>query len=609
MATSGTVRPKSNGIYVTWSLASQSVANNTSTVNVTFGWGFHSSPLDRQLDNGTCQVNGVTVYQNTGRIKNYTGDLRDRDHAVWSGTRTISHDSAGNANISLYGIMTGYEGDRVSGSDTWALPQIPRLASSPGTPSVSGHTDSDPTTATISWSTPSNVGAGLERRQLLVADRSDFYNLNGPYVINDISTWGTSYSATGLPKGKTLYAMVRAINDAGYGPWSGTATFTVGTTAPSAPGTPAASGITGSSMTISWGAPGDNGGASISGYELQRADDPSFATGLVTTSLPSGSTSLQVTGLKHTWRYHYRVRATNTAGKTSGWSGSASFETTATAPTAPAAPVVTDRMATGLGVLWGAPADNGGATVTGYDVQWSTSSSFSSASTISTTSPLNQVLRSFDALSDWFTNSTEGAVTASTAQSHGDGSSILLTPDGVGTQAAARSIAVMAVSPGDPLRGSAWVRCSVARSVRLRIDWRDSSGVFLSTSGVNVDVPANTWTYLEIDLTAPAGAAGAGVTVMMLSTPPSSHLLWIDEARLYGVRAIDGLSPSTDYYVRVRAKNAVGAGAWSSALAARTTSGLRVSDAAGTVWREADVWVAVPVPGGYEWRRCQVQAF
>ncbi|MFY1620032.1 fibronectin type III domain-containing protein [Micromonospora sp. WMMD736] len=459
MATSGTVRPSSNGIYVTWSLSSQSIANNTSTVHVTFGWGFHSSPLDRQLDNGTCQVNGVTVYSNSGRIKDYTGDLRDRDHAVWSGTRTIAHNSSGDANISLYGIMTGYSGDRISGSGTWALPRIPRLPGTPGTPSVSGHTDSDPTTASFSWTAPSNVGAGLDRRQFII--KTDTNIFAGPYIVNDVANWGTTYSATGLPKGTTMYATVRAINDdAGWADFSGLRTFTTGTTAPSAPGTPSASGIGGTSMTLSWAAPGDDGGADISSYEVQRADNSSFSVGLVSSSLPGSSRSLQVTGLTHTKAYFYRVRATNTDGKQGPFSATGSATTAATPPTQPLSLAAGDRKPTEVAVSWDVPEDPGGATITDYDLQWSTSSSFTAAASL---------------------NSTTMA------------------------------------------------------------------------------------------------------------------------------RNIGGLAPSTTYYFRARANNAAGAGAWSATLTTRTTSGLRVASSAGTDWLEADVWVSVAVPGGYEWRRCLVK--
>jgi hypothetical protein len=134
--------------------------------------------------------------------------------------------------------------------------------------------------------------------------------------------------------------------------------------------------------------------------------------------------------------------------------------------------------------------------------------------------------------SGWFVNSGEGAIVRSTAQAHEGAASLLLTPDGVGTQAAARSVAVTGILPGMVLRASAWLRCAVARTVRLRIDWRDSGGTLLSTSNLDIAVSAATWTFFDMTGTAPASTAQAGITAVMTGTPPASNTLHIDEARL-----------------------------------------------------------------------------
>lgn len=148
-------------------------------------------------------------------------------------------------------------------------------------------------------------------------------------------------------------------------------------------------------------------------------------------------------------------------------------------------------------------------------------------------------------VSNWYSVAGEGSIARSTAQSYLGAASLLLTPDGVGVQAAARSNPTAGVSPGDKLIASARMRCTTARTVRLRIDWRDSAGTFLSTQGVNIDVSANTWTYFEITGDAPANAAQAGITAMMTGTPPASHLLYVDEARL---RTADLIGPTVPYH-------------------------------------------------------------
>lgn len=54
-----------------------------------------------------------------------------------------------------------------------------------------------------------------------------------------------------------------------------------------------------------------NNEAATNGYELQRATNASFSSGVVTINLPGNSTSYRNTGLTANTRYYYRVRAKN----------------------------------------------------------------------------------------------------------------------------------------------------------------------------------------------------------------------------------------------------------------------------------------------------------
>lgn len=127
-----------------------------------------------------------------------------------------------------------------------------------------------------------------------------------------------------------------------------------------------------------------------------------------------------------------------------------------------------------------------------------------------------------------------GTVARSTAQFHQGAASLLLTPDGVTATAEADSEAVPA-APSSPLRARAWVLCAVARNVFINVNWFASGGGYLSTStSPVVALTANTWTQLDYTPTAPGTAASASLIVSMTGTPPTSHLLWIDEAMLTG---------------------------------------------------------------------------
>lgn len=94
--------------------------------------------------------------------------------------------------------------------------------------------------------------------------------------------------------------------------------------APGAPGTPSASGITPIGATITWGA-ASRGHANIVEYQIQRATNSAFTTGVVTVG--TGTTrSHTPTNLTPATRYWWRARARNGDGW-GAWSGAMNFET------------------------------------------------------------------------------------------------------------------------------------------------------------------------------------------------------------------------------------------------------------------------------------------
>ena len=121
-----------------------------------------------------------------------------------------------------------------------------------------------------------------------------------------------------------------------------------------------------------------------------------------------------------------------------------------------------------------------------------------------------------------------GTFVRSTAQAHEGTASGLFTPDGVSASVSVRSERVP-VCAGASYWASAWVRCAVARSVNLQVQWFDAGGVELQLSSSGVAVPATTWTLLDATFTAPAGAVECNLRLSMGSTPAASHLLHVDE--------------------------------------------------------------------------------
>ena len=108
-------------------------------------------------------------------------------------------------------------------------------------------------------------------------------------------------------------------------------------TLPIAPGTPTASS-TGTSATITWTAPADNGGQAVTGYRIQRSTDNINFSTLVANTGTTGLTYTN-TGLTPGTKYYYRVAAINAVAVAHGtdYSGpySASVEITPAFPASP----------------------------------------------------------------------------------------------------------------------------------------------------------------------------------------------------------------------------------------------------------------------------------
>ncbi|GAB2624612.1 cellulase family glycosylhydrolase [Streptomyces capparidis] len=136
--------------------------------------------------------------------------------------------------------------------------------------------------------------------------------------------------------------------------------------APTAPGTPAASGVTSTSATLSWAAATDNVG--VTGYDVVRVNG-STETAAATTS----GTSVTVTGLSAGTTYSFAVYARDAAGNRSPRSAAVSVTTTTGG--GPAASCAVDYRITGQ---WpgGFQADvtirnTGTSAVRGWTLGWS----------------------------------------------------------------------------------------------------------------------------------------------------------------------------------------------------------------------------------------------
>jgi hypothetical protein len=124
-----------------------------------------------------------------------------------------------------------------------------------------------------------------------------------------------------------------------------------------------------SSVTLAWTAPASDGNAPITDYAVEFG--PDTASYAAITRTPSTAATQAVTGLTPQTEYVFRVAAVNGIGTGSFTSP---ITRTTLAPTVPGAPTGLTANPDGYGgvsISWAAPADNGGAAITDYTIQYS----------------------------------------------------------------------------------------------------------------------------------------------------------------------------------------------------------------------------------------------
>ena len=239
----------------------------------------------------------------------------------------------------------------------------------PGAPTGLTATASGTSTINLDWTEPADDGgASITGYKIEVSPNGSSSSWTD--LVANTGT-STSYAHTGLSAGTTRHYRVSAINSAGTGAASNVDNATTATTVPGAPTslTATASGTT--AINLSWNAPSDNGGASISGYKIEVSSNGGTSWSNREGNTGSTSTSYAHTGLSAGTTRHYRVSAINSVG-TGTASSTANATTDDAAPTEPGAPTGLTATASGTSTInldWTEPADDGGASITGYKIE------------------------------------------------------------------------------------------------------------------------------------------------------------------------------------------------------------------------------------------------
>lgn len=439
-------------------------------------------------------------------ITDYSVEYSAAPYTSWS----VATTSVTLTHYTVTGLTNGtsYEfqvaASNAAGPGAWSTPSAPTIpATTANAPTGVTPTSNVSTSVPLSWTAPTSTG-GTPVTSYTIEYSPSPYTTWAIATTSPSSCTTTSCTVTGLTNGTSYEFQVAAINNAGTGPYSAASSPAVPSTTPGAPTGLTCSSAASTQSVLTWTAPASNGGATITGYEVQYSSDGGSTWSTATSSATSPYT---LTGLTNGTTYECQVAAINPSG-TGAFSAPASFvpSTTPSAPTA----VTATAGNTQVTVYWGTPTSNGGAAISGYTV-----STAPGGSTCSTKGAASCVISGLsNGTSYTFT------VTATNASGVGPGATVTATP---------------ATTPGAPTGVTA-----TSGNAQATLSW-----------------------------TAPASNGGSAVTSYTVTYSNSPYSTWYSATTSPGTCTttsctVTGLTNGYTYEFEVTAVNVMGAGPASS---------------------------------------------
>ena len=466
--------------------------------------------------------------------------------------------------------------NNVSGVSSGSFSTVDVTApSAPGTPTFGSITGSS---AIATWSAASdNVGVTAYQ-----------YSLSG-----GAWTAGSSpLSLTDLMNGVSYSLQVRARDAAGnWGPASNNSFSTLDTAAPSEPGVPAFSNITGTSATASWTVSTDNVG--IFAYEYSLNGGSWISNG--------SSNSVGFSELTNATSYSVQVRARDSAGNASNPSSNSFSTPDTSAPSAPGTPTFSSISASSATVSWGASSDNVGVVEYQYSLNgggWVSTGGATSVGLggLTQATSYGVQVRSRDAAGNWSGSTGNSFSTPDVAPPSAPGtpgfSSITGSSAVASWGAATDNVGVVAYEYS--FNGSAWTSGSSpisltglasATSYSFSVRARDAAWNWGSASGNS---------FITVDTVAPStpgspsfsGVTGTSATASWSAASDNVGVTgyqyrlnsgsWIAQGSTSVV--LTGLSPATAYTMQVQARDAVGNWSVASSSTFTTPAAITISN-------------------------------
>jgi len=319
-----------------------SLSATEGTAQVDLSWSDPSS-------DGGSAVTGYKVEQSTDSGLTWATVAAD------TGSTSTSHTVTSLVNGTSYSFRVAAVNAAGTGATSSTVTATPRSTSD--APTGLWGTPGDQQVV-LAWSAPSDSGGSAVTGYRV--EQSADGGSNWSTVVADTGSTSTNYTVTGLANGSTYAFRVAAVNVAGTGGTSSTASETPRTTPGRPIGVVSEDGDAQSALT--WTAPTSAGGAAVTGYLVEQSSDGGTTWSTVVADTGSTSTAYTVTSLANGTGYLFRVSAVNAAGTgsaSSAVSASPVAPTTSTTTTAPATtttPATTTSTSTTTSTTTTAPA-------------------------------------------------------------------------------------------------------------------------------------------------------------------------------------------------------------------------------------------------------------
>lgn len=253
----------------------------------------------------------------------------------------VSHDSAGNASVSVELITAIYSSSTQSKSSTWTLDSIGPATTSCGAPSsCSVNSTLSEGNVTLSWSDASGGTANnISSYEIQYSESSNNSSWGSWTALTTVTTTASSGSVSVAPPSTRGYYrrfQVRTRGSAGsayYSGWKVSTNSVRKATLPTAPTSCSVSStLSEGNVTLSWSGAASGSGHSIASYAIQYSESSNnstwgswYALTTVTTTATSGSVSVVPPSTRGYYR-RFQVRAVSSAGSSyySGWKVSTS---------------------------------------------------------------------------------------------------------------------------------------------------------------------------------------------------------------------------------------------------------------------------------------------